>query len=323
MIATDDNTIVERATIPFGNLMAKAKGVVKTGKVVAIRETKGTSGGEVVLENDERVPYDVLILATGSRWPEFIRFPDTKEPLQQHVTHWRNKLKSANDVMIIGGGAVGIELSGELRDQYPKKKITIVQSEPMLLNSTYPDKFRMYMGELVRNHNIDMVLNEYVSSIPDSGSGEVILRSGKKITADCIIQAIGPRPNTEFVASSLGFETINHSGLLKITPKMQLQSHPSIFAIGDVIEWQEQKQSAKSDGHVKALVPNVISFLAGQEPTVNYTGSTELILVTLGKGSGAAYFPYLWGIIVGPWFARLAKSRSLFLPIIRSRLGYS
>ena len=60
-----------------------------------------------------------LVLATGSKWSGPVDIPDSEADLRRFASQWREKFKAAEDIAIVGGGAVGVELSGEIRDQYP------------------------------------------------------------------------------------------------------------------------------------------------------------------------------------------------------------
>lgn len=166
----------------------------------------------------------VLVLATGSKWTGPIAYPDDDADIPQFVTGWQQRFKSAADVVIVGGGSVGIgmwgiycrfsfcltlpnsvELAGELRDEYPvsayprscsesdadlqmqEKKITIIQGDTMLLNSAYPNKFRKYMESQLRARNIDLLLGDYVDKVPENGSGKLEFRSGRSIQASLVV----------------------------------------------------------------------------------------------------------------------------------------
>jgi NADH dehydrogenase FAD-containing subunit len=85
--------------------------------------------------------------------------------------------------------------------------------------------------------------------------------------------------------SSLGEDALNGHGFVKIKPTMQLLNHPSIFALGDIIDWTEQKQIAKLIWHVPVVVANVASFLNGVAPMKKYAGASEIIVITNGKVS--------------------------------------
>lgn len=113
-----------------------------------------------------------------------------------------------------------------------------------------------------------------------------------------------------------------------------------MFAAGDIVEWDEQKQFGKTGGQANVVAGNIISYLANKPLKKQYAGSPELIILTNGKvgvsasfymnvsdssalhqSSGAAYFPFLWGIVLGPWFVRIIKSKSLLLGFVRSKMG--
>lgn len=69
-------------------------------------------------------------------------------------------------------------------------------------------------------------------------------------------------------------------------PTLQLVDYPHIFAAGDVIDWSEQKQAAKTASHAGVIVKNILSLLAGKSDALaEYKGSPELIFVTNGRVS--------------------------------------
>lgn len=94
--------------MPYDKLFPKSIGSVKIGTVATIENTPHGNGGAVVLQDGERISYDVLILATGSKWVGPPAFPDDDVLCQEHIQNWRNKFRNAQDVVIVGGGAVGI-----------------------------------------------------------------------------------------------------------------------------------------------------------------------------------------------------------------------
>jgi hypothetical protein len=85
--------------------------------------------------------------------------------------------------------------------------------------------------------------------------------------------------------TSLGEDTLNGHGYVKVQPTLQLLNHPSIFAVGDIMEWTEQKQAAKLRWHVPIAVANILGFLNGATLTKKYTGAPEMIVITNGRVS--------------------------------------
>jgi len=264
----------------------------------------------------------VLVLATGSKWTGPSAIPENEADVLPFVNAWRKRFSQAKHVVIIGGGAVGIELAGELKDLYPTKKVTIVHGGRQLINDTYNNSLRNGMETRLRARGVEFMLNEYIDDIPEAGIVGATTRSGKRIgDADLVVSARGGRANSDYVAS-LGENTMNGHGYVKVQPTLQLLNHPSIFAVGDIMEWPEQKQAAKLGWHVPIVVANIISFLNGTTLTKKYKGAPEMIVITNGRKGGMGYFGFFGGFTLGDWLAWLVKSRDLMVPYFRKDLGY-
>jgi len=264
-----------------------------------------------------------LVLAPGSIWTGPIAFPDDEEEVNEFIKNSRAAFEKAESIVIAGGGAVGIELSGEIKDVWPKKKVTIVQSDTALLNAAYPDKYRRRVEEGIRARGTEVIFNDYIDTFEvgpiTSGTG-VRTRNSVEIQADLVISARGPRPNTDFIASSLGSHTVNNRGYVKIHPTFQLQECPEIFALGDIIDWNEQKQMAKAWAHAPIVAANVDAYLS-ERTLKQYKRSIEMILITNGKNGGASFVGLWWGIVLGNWLTSLIKSRGLFIGRMRASVG--
>jgi hypothetical protein len=117
----------ERAFVPYDKLFYNDNGSVKQGKVVSIhphsrrtqtgilsddpdggegdvsatpaelkkRADEGDHSGYVVLEDGEKVLYDALILATGSKHSGPIDFPDDPAQCVAHLDRWRTAFRDA------------------------------------------------------------------------------------------------------------------------------------------------------------------------------------------------------------------------------------
>lgn len=97
------------------------------------------------------------------------------------------------------------------------------------------------------------------------------------------VPARGGSPNTSY-ASTLQPSPLTDNGHIKVSTTLQVQSHPSIFALGDIIDWLEVKQFAKIlRGHVPLVTANLVAYLEGKELKKHYSGTSELIFITNGK----------------------------------------
>ena len=152
---------------------------------------------------------------------------------------------------------------------------------------------------------------------------------------------MGPKPNTDFIGESLGPEALTKTSLVKVEKTLQLSSHPEIFAVGDIVGWEEQKQATKAVGHAPVVVANVVNLLAGRPVRKEYGGFPEVIAIANGKvgkpplvalvishphppsqNGGSTFIPLLWGIVLGNFITALIKSKGLFIWAVRGKVGY-
>ncbi|KAG1864737.1 hypothetical protein DFJ58DRAFT_743543 [Suillus subalutaceus] len=280
-------------------LYANGNGETKVGVVTSIEARPGIPGGAVVL-------------ATGGTYI----ICKNEDDVLPFVHAWRQKFAKANHVVIVGGGAVGIELAGEVKDLYP-----VVM---MLINATYGSSLRKGLEKRLHARGVQFMFNEYIDNIPEAGVVGISTQQwkahfGRRLSGTYLLVAAAPTPD---YVTSLGEDALNGHGFVKIKPTMQLLNHPSIFALGDIIDWTEQKQNAKLMWHIPVVVTNVVGFLNGITPTKKYTGAPEMILISNGRQGGMGYVGLFGGFTLGDWFAWLVKSRDFLASRFRKDLGY-
>ena len=221
--------------------------------------------------------FDKLILATGSR--PFIP-KDVQIDLPGRFT-MRNKsdadsFKSYLDntglppeeqhVVIVGGGLLGLELAAAMK--HKNVKITIIQRASRLMERQL-DKISSKLLSLdVQERGIQIYFDNEVSTVfddEDTGELTINLKSGKYITANAIVYAIGTRPNIEIA---------KNNGILcgrgvKVNQHLQ-SSHPDIFAIGEIAEFENKLFGITSAAEEQAGI--LANFIAG-DISESYKGS--------------------------------------------------
>ncbi|WP_375241220.1 molybdopterin-dependent oxidoreductase [Polaribacter sp.] len=221
--------------------------------------------------------FDKLILATGSS--AFIP-KDVQIELPGRFT-MRNKIDADNfkkyledtglppeeqHVVIVGGGLLGLELAAAMK--HKNVKITIVQRASRLMERQL-DKISSKLLSLdVQERGIQIYFDNEVSTVFDdeeTGELNINLKSGKYITANAIVYAIGTRPNIE-IAKSGG---ILCGRGVKVNQHLQ-SSHPDIFAIGEIAEFKNQLFGITSAAEEQAGI--LANFIAG-DISESYKGS--------------------------------------------------
>jgi ferredoxin-nitrate reductase len=227
--------------------------------------------------NGDTHTFDKLILATGSR--AFIP-KDVQIDLPGRFT-MRNKsdadrFKSYLDatglppeeqhVVIVGGGLLGLELAAAMK--HKNAKITIIQRASRLMERQLDRVSSKLLALDVQERGIQIYFDNEVSTVfddEDTGELNITLKSGKFITANAIVYAIGTIPNIEMARAN----GISCSRGVKVNQHLQ-SSHPDIFAIGEIAEFNNQLFGITSAAEEQATI--LANFIAG-DISCSYNGS--------------------------------------------------
>ncbi|CEL58299.1 Apoptosis-inducing factor 2 OS=Taeniopygia guttata GN=AIFM2 PE=2 SV=1 [Rhizoctonia solani AG-1 IB] len=314
---TSQGSIAEDSLIPFDRAFDPSVRLVHSGA----REINST---EVVTDSGEHIAYSYLVLATGSLWNGALALPDSRKEALEQLDAFRKRLDAAKNVVILGGGAVGIEYAGELVNYYPNTKVSLVHSLPELTNDTYPAKFRNSLLDALKKLGVQVVLGDRLPTQSVPKDGYITTEKGARLQADLVINATGSRPNTS-VVSTLDSSALTSKGTVLVTPELNVKlasGARNVWAIGDIIEWPEQKMVFKASmGHAPIVAKNIIASIKGGQQKL-YQGKPEMIVITIGPKGGRGSIPYFGGIVMGDWIAAKAKSADLFVSASRKVLGY-
>lgn len=102
VVITDDGGLAEKAINPLDRVFEPGRaGEVVIGNATSVQD------GVVNLEGGRQIRYDYLVVATGSTFAGPLTFPKNVEDKDKWIAEWRGKFREANDIVILGGGAVG------------------------------------------------------------------------------------------------------------------------------------------------------------------------------------------------------------------------
>ncbi|MDY6845662.1 MAG: FAD-dependent oxidoreductase [Chloroflexota bacterium] len=223
--------------IPDGLLESNEIELVKNEAVDVDREKK-----IVNLIDGETISYDKLVFATGSL-PAVPPIPgvDKKNvyPIRKDYHYLEDvfeEMKSVKDIVIIGGGFIGVEFADECR-KGRDVNITVVEALPHCLQMALDDEFCAEAQEKLSNTGVKILVNTKVESIlgNDTVSG-VRLSDGAELKADMVILGIGAKPNTTLAEES-GIE-LGFNNAIRVDAHMQTYTDPDVFACGDCAEKQ-------------------------------------------------------------------------------------
>jgi NADH dehydrogenase len=227
-------------------------------KTVSIKPTYDIDGTEIIPLR--KIKYDTLVLSVGSTVNDF-NIPGAKEfavalDTQDQAERFHQKLHNSIlraqtqkgsvrpgqlEVVIVGGGATGVELAAELHKATremtaygldrvnPDRDISIylVEASNRLLPAL-PPKISASVESELRKLNVKLFLGERVTKVTKEG---IETQSGKKILSSLVVWAAGIKA-PEFLSQIKGIET-NAIHQIKVESTLQSTSNTNIFAFGD------------------------------------------------------------------------------------------
>jgi ferredoxin-nitrate reductase len=209
----------------------------------------------VVDNTGKKHVYDKLILATGSRAhvpkeaPVHLPGVFTMR-MRKDADELKKFLKPNGHVAIIGGGLLGLELAASLREL--DVNISIIQLGSRLMERQIDNLAGQLLLDFVEEIDIHVHMNDQVESvdaIPGKEQLAIHLKTGKVLTVDAVVYAVGTRPNIEF-ATEAGLETAR--GIV-VNDYMQT-SDPNIFAAGEIAEHRGKLLGITSAAEMQADV---------------------------------------------------------------------
>lgn len=183
--------------------------------------------------------YDNLLLATGSS-PIRPKIPGIDLDgiytvwTVPDVDHIRAVVDAgkAESAVVIGGGFIGIEMAENLRARGLQVDLAEAMNQVM---AQFDFEMAQLLHENIEANGVGLHLGDGVSSFEKEKNGKlsVKLSSGKVLTADIAILAIGVRTNSQ-LAKDAGL-AMNEYGSVIVNEEMQT-SDPHIWAVGDVVQ---------------------------------------------------------------------------------------
>jgi NADH dehydrogenase len=232
---------------PIRSFTRKTKARFRRGEVVSI----DSEAQQLVLRDGAVLPFDYLVVATGTTVNHFgipgaaehsfslYRRGDAltlRDQLMGGLENFAAGKASNVTIVIIGGGATGVEMAGtlaELRDGaipavYPEIdpatiRVILVEQGPDVLGPFDPH-LRQYALRQLKRRRVEVWPNTSVSRV---ASDQVIFEDGKTVDASLIIWAAG------VAAKNWGLPQ-GRGGRIAVRGDLRVFGHDRVFAVGDV-----------------------------------------------------------------------------------------
>lgn len=189
----------------------------------------------VTAEDGTTVPYDRLLLATGSK-PFILPIPGAA---LQGVLGYRD-IKDTNDMIeaakthkhavVIGGGLLGLEAANGLKIQ--GMDVTVVHKNEWLLERQLDKVSGKMLQKSLEARGLTFLLQKDTEQLIGKDGRVVAVRfkDGQEIPADLVVMAVGIRPNYALAASA----GIHCNRGIVVNDTMQTYD-PRIYAVGECV----------------------------------------------------------------------------------------
>jgi 3-phenylpropionate/trans-cinnamate dioxygenase ferredoxin reductase subunit len=180
----------------------------------------------VSLQTGESLPYDRLLLTTGSR-ARHLAIPGGDDLLYlrtlDDARHIRLRLAPGLRLVCIGAGVIGLEIASSARQR--GCEVTVLEAAPGAMARMLTPDMADYMVRLHRGHGVTLHFNAAISAIAE----KKVICADRAIPADSVIAGIGVIRNTELAAAAGiavdGGITVDEFGRTNLS---------GIYAAGDV-----------------------------------------------------------------------------------------
>lgn len=258
--------------------LEKSKVEILIGKVSRIRPEE-----KYIICKGKKIKFDKLILATGSKTVDLpVKGIDKKGVFKvkkdfNYLKKLRSTVLKSKNIVIIGGGFIGIELAEEL-SAIKGLKIDIIERSELCLGTTFDKEFAQVAQYKLKEKNIRIHNKASVTEIGGRQKAEwVKLDNNKKIEADLVIVSIGFRPNTDLADKA----DINVTKGGIVVDEYLRTNKPDVFAVGDNTETK--------DFFTRRSVPVMLASTATSEARIAASNLYELKMLRENKGTLAIF----------------------------------
>lgn len=278
----------EQNRMGFGSL--EKRGIeLKVEKVIKL-----IPKDKIIKTEQAEYSYDKLILALGSS-PITPKIEGIEKkgiyPILKDMQYLKGLIKDskkAKNIVIVGGGFIGVEFCDEL-SKMENIKLSIIEMMPRLLYNSFDSEFSKLIENKLSEKGVNIILNRKVVRFDGHERVEgIVLDDNTRIPVDLVILGIGAIPNSN-LAKEAGLR-IGHHGSIWVDEYLRT-SDPDIIAIGDCAE--------KKDFFTRKTVNVMLASTATSEARIAGANLWKLKLLRENKGTIAVYSTVVGDLVLG------------------------
>jgi NADH dehydrogenase FAD-containing subunit len=303
--------LLDEIVIPYDGLLKNGR--VVRGRVATI------DGNNAILDDGTEIPGDMAIIATGSAYAAPFKMQgDDSAAFLTKAKRVMSQIDKAKTIAIVGAGAVGSELAGEIAFARPEKQVALISADESLFPD-YPAKLGRAMQRQLGELGVRVRLGERIKKLKHTDQpfvplkNKIKLSDGFPIDADLVIPVIGAKPATGLLQSLQGV-IFDDDGRAKVDGWLRPTANPDLFIVGDIASTGDTMTIVgltRQVGWLKKALKAHISGKQIEDVRPYKPWPKPLILLPLGPDKGASALPFG---VTGPFLTSAIKGKKLFIP---------
>jgi NADH dehydrogenase FAD-containing subunit len=265
--------------------------------------------------------YDYLILALGCSNTVEWHGQHSQAEYKALLAATRAAIAAAPSVLVVGAGAVGIELCGEIRDHHPTKPVTLATGGEVLSNDAAAvPKFRAAITAEIaaagialragvrpnvrelegRPDIVSLSPGVFAARTPGATFAVSLAPSSPPVEVGLVIATTGSRPLTAWLKEGPLGSALDAAGYIRVGRTYQVQGQDSVFAIGDCTAtaggegkgvFRAEDQAGIAAGNAAALARGAGRGALALGP--DFAKQAPFMSVPVGRSHGMAQMPGL------------------------------
>ncbi|EAR87487.1 pyridine nucleotide-disulfide oxidoreductase (macronuclear) [Tetrahymena thermophila SB210] len=225
-------------------------------------------------DNFQTVLFDYCIIATGSNYASSVKSTEEIQTLQQRKEQMKqliDKFNKSKKVLVVGGGAVGVEIAGLVKDQFKHLQVEL-WTKPQELLPQFPKRARRLADSALKKLGIKIEYGKAIEKLPES-------------QYDYIFDCRGNIYSPSFMMNEVFKQYVDSKGRIVVDQFMRLENHKHIFCIGDacITPNDEPKMSYNASIQGQFAAQNIIKTENNDTSLKRLVDSSNIYNITTSK----------------------------------------
>lgn len=184
------------------------------------------------------IDFDYVVLATGRdrSWPT--------TPEGYTFDHFMEEMQRAHDniekheiISVIGAGAVGIEIAGDIKNHFPDKTVNLIHPHASFPPEPLSSEFQDAIRDSLKRANINIITNTRIAE--EKSNGDLITTTNETIKSELNLWCTSHKNNTSILSSEIRELFVTEKNDIHVNQFLQMAKgerlHPNFFVLGDLV----------------------------------------------------------------------------------------